>query len=104
MQIFSATLNLVTWQTSLVTLDNICPFPLVSSHLFAQSGTWSSRVSNSRGRRTRFTPGGLLYGRVLFKFSTTKNGRVITLEVSYDGQFTWLYGNIIFMMFRCSPS
>ena len=44
------------------------------------------------------------YGRILFKFSTTKNGRVITLEVLYEGKFTWLYGNRIFMMFRCSPS
>ena len=38
------------------------------------------------------------------KFSTTKNGRVITLEVLYEGKFTWLYGNMIFMMFRYSPS
>ena len=38
------------------------------------------------------------------KFSTTKNGRVITLEALYKGKFTWLYGNMIFMMFRCSPS
>ena len=38
------------------------------------------------------------------KSSTTKNGRVITLEVLYEGTFTWLYGNMIFMMFRCSPS
>ena len=38
------------------------------------------------------------------KFSTTKNGRVITLEALYEGKFTWLYGNMIFMMFRCSPS
>ena len=76
-QIFCVTLNLVTWQASdcLVTLDSICPFPLVSSQLFArgmnldwpiraQSGTWSSRVSNSCGRRTRFTPVGLPYGRI----------------------------------------
>ena len=69
-----------------------------------KSGTWSSRVSNSRGRRTLFTPVGLPYGRILFKFSTTKNGRVITLEVLYERNFTWLYGNMIFMMFRCSPS
>ena len=27
-------------------------------------------------------------------FSTTKNGRVITLEALYKGKFTWLYGNI----------
>ena len=33
------------------------------------------------------------YGRILFKFSTTKNGRVITLEVLYEETFTWLYGN-----------
>ena len=38
------------------------------------------------------------------KFSTTKNSRVITLEVLYEGKFTRLYGNMIFMMFRCSPS
>ena len=38
------------------------------------------------------------------KFSSTKNGHVITLEVLYEGKFTWLYGNMIFMMFRCSPS
>ena len=38
------------------------------------------------------------------KFSTTKNGCVITLEVLYKGKFTWPYGNMIFMMFRCSPS
>ena len=37
------------------------------------------------------------------KFSTTKNGRVITLEALYKGKFTWLYGNMIFMMFRCPP-
>ena len=61
-------------------------------------------VSNSRGRRTRFTPVGLPYGRILFKPSKTKNRRVVTLEVLYEGKFTWLYGNIIFMMFRCSPS
>ena len=38
------------------------------------------------------------------KFSTTKTVRVITLEALYEGKFTWLYGNMIFMMFRCSPS
>ena len=38
------------------------------------------------------------------KFSTTKTGRVITLEALYKGKFSWLYGNMIFMMFRCSPS
>ena len=32
-----------------------------------------------------------------------KNGRVITLEVLYKGKFTWLYGNMVFIMFRCSP-
>ena len=69
-----------------------------------KSGTWSSRVSNSCGRRTWFTPVRLLYGQILFKPSTTKNGRVITLEVLYKGKFTWLYGNMIFMMFCCSPS
>ena len=44
------------------------------------------------------------YGRILFKFSTTKNGLVIILEVLYDGEFIWLYGNMIFMVIRCSPS
>ena len=94
---------------------SVYPFLLVSSQLFArgmnldwpmraQSITWSSRVSNSRGRRTLFTPVRLSYGRILFKFSTTKNWRVITLEVLYKRKFTWLYGNVIFMMFRCSPS
>ena len=50
-------------------------FPLMGSQLFArdmnldwpiraQSGTWSSKVSNSRGRQTRFTPVGLPYGRI----------------------------------------
>ena len=29
----------------------------------------------------------LPYGRILFKFSTTKNGLVIILEVLYDGEF-----------------
>ena len=53
---------------------------------------------------TRFAPVGLPYGRILFKPSITENGRVITLEVLYKGKFTWLYGNMIFMMFRCSPS
>ena len=38
------------------------------------------------------------------KFSTKKNGRVITLEALYKGRSTWLCGNMIFMMFRCSPS
>ena len=38
------------------------------------------------------------------KFSTTKTGRVITLEALYKGKFTWLYGNMIFMMFRRSLS
>ena len=46
----------------------------------------------------------LSYGRILFKFSTTKNGPVIILEVLYDGEFIWLYGNMIFMVIRCSPS
>ena len=68
----------------------------------AQNGTWSSRVSNSHGRRTWFTPVRLPYGRILFEFSTTKNGRVIALEVLYEKKFTRLYGNMIFM-FRCSP-
>ena len=45
----------------------------------------------------------LPYGRILFKFSTTKNGLVIILEVLYDGEFIWLYGNMIFMVIRCSP-
>ena len=43
-------------------------------------------------------------GRILFKFSTTKNGVVIILEVLYDGEFIWLYGNMIFMVINCSPS
>ena len=38
------------------------------------------------------------------KFSTTRNGRVITLEVLYEGKFTWFYGNMIFMMFRLPQS
>ena len=46
----------------------------------------------------------LPYGRILFKFSTTKNGVVIILEVLYDGEFIWIYGNMIFMVIRCSPS
>ena len=46
----------------------------------------------------------LLYVRMLFKFSTTKNGLVIILEVLYDGEFIWLYGNMIFMVINCSPS
>ena len=46
----------------------------------------------------------LPYGRRLFKFSTTINSVVIILEVLYDGEFIWLYGNMIFMVIRCSPS
>ena len=46
----------------------------------------------------------LPYGRILFKFSTTKNGVVIILVVLYDGEFIWLYGNTIFMVICCSPS
>ena len=46
----------------------------------------------------------LPYVRILFKFSTTKNGLVTILEVLYDGEFIWLYGNMIFMVIRCSPS
>ena len=46
----------------------------------------------------------LPYGRILFKFSTTKNGLVIILEVLYDGEFIWLYGNMIFMVIHCSLS
>ena len=46
----------------------------------------------------------LLYVRILFKFSTTKNGLVIILEVLQDGESIWLYGNMIFMVIRCSPS
>ena len=38
----------------------------------------------------------LPHGRIQFKFFTTKNGRVITLEVLGEGKFTWLYGNMIF--------
>ena len=34
----------------------------------------------------------LLYGRILFKFSTTKIGLVIILKVLYDGEFILLYG------------
>ena len=45
----------------------------------------------------------LPYGRILFKFSTTKKGIVSILEVLYDGKFIWLYGNIISMVIRCSP-
>ena len=37
----------------------------------------------------------LPYFRILFKFFTTKNGLVIILEVSYNGEFIWLYGNMI---------
>ena len=61
---------------------------------------------NSPGRRTRFTPVRSSYGRILFKFSTTKNGHVKghnNVKWSYKGTFTWLYGNMIFLMFRCSP-
>ena len=32
----------------------------------------------------------LPYVRILFKFSMTKNGLVIILEVLYDGEFTYL--------------
>ena len=92
----------------------ICPFPLVGSQLFArgvnlnwpiraQSGTCSSRfqtdVDVEHSPRMVVLP----YGRILFKFSTTKNGLVIILEVLYDGEFIWLYGNMIFMVICCSP-
>ena len=68
------------------------PFPLVGSELFAhgvklnlpiraQSGTCSSRFQTAadveNGSRMFVLP----YGRILFKFSTTKNGLVITLDV-----------------------
>ena len=46
----------------------------------------------------------LPYGRILFKFSTTKNDLVIILEVLHDGEFIWLYGNMIFMVISRSPS
>ena len=79
----------------LVTLDSICPFPLTSSQLFArgmnldwpiraQSGTWSSRVSNSRRRRTRFTPVGLPYSRIFSQvFYNTK------WSCDHLGGFVW---------------
>ena len=70
----------------------------------AQSRTCSSRfqtaVDVEHGPRMVVLP----YGRILLKFSTTKNGLVIILEVLYDGEFIWLYGNMIFMVIRCSPS
>ena len=70
----------------------------------AQSGTCSSRfqtaVDVEHGPRMVVLP----YGWILFKFSTTENGLVIILEVLYDGEFIWLYGNISFMVIRCSPS
>ena len=44
----------------------------------------------------------LPYVRLLFKFSTTKNGLVIILEVLYDGEFIWLYGHMIFMVIMIS--
>ena len=90
-------------------------FALVGSQLFArgvnlnwpiraQSGTCSSRfqtaVDVEHGSRMFVLP----YGRILFKLSTTKNGFVFTLEVLYEGKFTWLYWNMIFMVIRCSPS
>ena len=59
-----------------------------------------SNVDVEHGSRMFVLP----YGRILFKFSTTKKGLVITLEVLYEGKFTWFYGNMIFMMFRCPPS
>ena len=39
-------------------------------------------------------------GRILSKFSTTKNSLVITLGGLYDREFIWLYGNMIFMLIR----
>ena len=61
-------------------------------------------VSNCRRRRKFFTHVVLPCVRILFKFSTSKTGLVTILEVLYDGEFIWLYGNMIFMVIRCSPS
>ena len=36
-------------------------------------------------------------------FLRQKNGLVIILEVLYDEEFIWLYGNMIFMVILCSP-
>ena len=70
----------------------------------AQSGTYSSRfqtaVDVEHGSRMFVLP----HGRILFKLSTTKNGLVITLGVLYNGEFIWLYWNMIFMVIRCSLS
>ena len=91
-----------------------CPSPLVGSELFArgvnlnwpireQSGTCSSRFQTAVGVENGSRLFVLPYVRILFKFSTTKNGLVITLEILYDGEFIWLYGNMIFMVIHCSP-
>ena len=70
----------------------------------AQSGTCSSRFQTAVDVEHSSRMFMLPYGRIIFKFSTTKNGLVIILEVLHDGEFIWLYGNMIFMVIRCSPS
>ena len=73
------------------------------SPIRVQSGTCSSRfqtaVDVEHGSHMFVLP----YGRILFKFSMTKNGLVIILEVLYDGEFIRLYGNMIFMVIHYSP-
>ena len=97
-----------------VLVTSISPFPLVGSQLFArgmnldwpiraQSGTWSSRVSNSRGRRTWFTCVCFAVWSNISQAFYNKKWSCDHLEVLYEGKFTWLYGNMIFT-FRCSPS
>ena len=61
---------------------------------------FQTAVNVEHGQRMVVLP----YVQILFKFSTTNNGLVIILEVLHDGEFIWLYGNIIFMVIRCSPS
>ena len=61
---------------------------------------FQTAVDVEHGPRTVVLP----YVRILLKFSTTKNGLVIILEVLYDREFIWLYGNTIFMVISCSPS
>ena len=106
-----------------VLVDAACPYlymPLPSRgqsivcawrefELTSKSAEWNVflEISNSRRRRTWFTHvRAAVWSNIIQVFYDKKiiNGLVIILEVLYDGEFIWLYGNMIFMVIRCSPS
>ena len=71
-----------------------------------KSAEWNVflKVSNSCRRRTWFMHVRVAVWLNIIQVFYSKKWSCDHLGVLYDGEFFWLYGNMIFMVICCSPS